>query len=96
MGGGSLFLNVLKKFNAFVYSEEKPDPKAERKKPEKITMTESYKSFEESLGRNWSDLRPKALKKISPVAFLTHRKFILYLLCSHILSKYLFYFFSFT
>lgn len=74
--GESLFLNVLKKFNAFIYSEEKPDPKAERRKPEKTTMTESYKSFEESLCRNWSDLRPKALKKISPVAFLTHRKFI--------------------
>ncbi|GAA5812811.1 hypothetical protein MFLAVUS_006270 [Mucor flavus] len=57
--------------HTYIY-EEKPDPKAERRKPEKTTMTESYKSFEESLCRNWSDLRPKALKKISPVAFLTH------------------------
>ncbi|KAI8094017.1 hypothetical protein BDF21DRAFT_448309 [Thamnidium elegans] len=65
---GYIFCDLME--HSYIH-EKKPDPKS-NKKPEKTPMNESYKSFVESVDRDWSDLNPRQLKKISPLAFLTH------------------------
>ncbi|KAI8377382.1 SUMO-1 activating enzyme subunit 1, isoform CRA_b [Blakeslea trispora] len=56
--------------------EKKLEPKAESKQSptvEKIPQTASYISLDQSLEKNWSGMRTKALKRrISPMTFLIH------------------------
>ncbi|KAL9555329.1 hypothetical protein MBANPS3_002392 [Mucor bainieri] len=57
--------------------EKKSNPRPESKAQptvEKIQHIESYSSLDNSLQKNWSDMRIKALKRrVSPLAFLMHR-----------------------
>lgn len=43
---------------------------------EKIKHVEKYSSLLESLNKNWSDMRLKKLKKITPMTFLITSKYI--------------------
>jgi porphobilinogen deaminase len=43
---------------------------------EKIKHAEAYHSLDDSLKKNWSDMRVKAIKRrISPMTFLIHSKY---------------------
>jgi ubiquitin-like 1-activating enzyme E1 A len=62
----------------FANREKKSNPRPDSKEApivEKIKHVEIYHSLDNSLKKNWSDMRVKAIKRrISPMTFLIHSK----------------------
>ncbi|KAI8640063.1 hypothetical protein BD408DRAFT_476878 [Parasitella parasitica] len=70
---GYIFCDLTE--HAYIQEKKANIPPASRNQPkdEKISHVEAYSSLNDSLQKNWSDTKPRVLKKrISPIAFLIH------------------------